>query len=264
MGSQRKSFRQRPGFCRPPSIATCRSGAKVLSAQTLVARQYRIGTGMIIRGNRNHVPSKQNIRRCAARSVALGHRELEFPARAEATGCLLHPDSSTRSAAFSQWSDGREPRHSPCAKLQLVGCACKRQAPVGVETLAPEATVEGLDEGVVLRLSAPAQVQGDAVDLGPEVWLTWSASPRTTIGDRLSLVGQHPGHAGTGSKGRPSEFRIRQGIERPLQRAGPFAGDGLEIGVILLDPLLVGRGKVVGAIDLEIQRQTDRQIGLQR
>lgn len=53
--------------------------------------------------------------------------------------------------------------------LQLFGRIRKRQEPVGVQTLGPEAAVEGLDEGIVRRLAGPAEVQGDAVGIGAEV-----------------------------------------------------------------------------------------------
>jgi hypothetical protein len=53
--------------------------------------------------------------------------------------------------------------------LQLFGRICKRQEPVGVHALGPEAAVEGLDEGIVSRLAGPAEVQGDPVGVGSQV-----------------------------------------------------------------------------------------------
>ena len=51
--------------------------------------------------------------------------------------------------------------------LQLFRRVCKRQEPVSVQALGPEAAVEGLDEGIVSRLAGPAEVQGDAIGLPP-------------------------------------------------------------------------------------------------
>jgi hypothetical protein len=53
--------------------------------------------------------------------------------------------------------------------LQLFGRIRKRQELVCVQALGPEAPVEGFDEGVVRRLAGPAEVQGDAVGIGPQV-----------------------------------------------------------------------------------------------
>ena len=40
---------------------------------------------------------------------------------------------------------------------------------MSVQALGPEAAVEGLDEGIVSRLAGPAEVQGDAMGIGPQV-----------------------------------------------------------------------------------------------
>ena len=67
--------------------------------------------------------------------------------------------------------------------LQLFRRVCKRQEPVGVQTLGPEAAVEGLDEGIVGRLAGPAEVEGDAVGIGPEVRVTGSRSLLFRLGN---------------------------------------------------------------------------------
>ena len=51
--------------------------------------------------------------------------------------------------------------------LQLFGRVGKRQEPVGVQALGPEAAVEGLDEGVVRGLARTREVQGDTMGVGP-------------------------------------------------------------------------------------------------
>ena len=43
----------------------------------------------------------------------------------------------------------------------------KAEEPVGVQALGPELAVEGLDEGVVRRLSPPAEVEHDSLLVGP-------------------------------------------------------------------------------------------------
>lgn len=53
--------------------------------------------------------------------------------------------------------------------LQLFRRIRKREEPVGVQALGPEAAIEGLDEGVVRRLAGPGEVQGDAMGIGPQV-----------------------------------------------------------------------------------------------
>lgn len=52
--------------------------------------------------------------------------------------------------------------------FQLFSRIRKRQEPVSVQARGPEASVEGLDEGVVRRLAGPAEVQGDAMSVGPQ------------------------------------------------------------------------------------------------
>lgn len=53
--------------------------------------------------------------------------------------------------------------------LQLFGRVGKRQEPVGVQALGPEAAVKGLDEGVIRGLAGPREVQGDAKVAGDEL-----------------------------------------------------------------------------------------------
>ena len=60
--------------------------------------------------------------------------------------------------------------------LQLFGRICKRQEPVSVQTLGPEAAVEGFDEGVVRGLAGAGEVQGDALGEGPQVQVPGSRS----------------------------------------------------------------------------------------
>lgn len=43
------------------------------------------------------------------------------------------------------------------------------EEPVGVQQLSPDSAVEGLGEGVVRRLSRPAEVHDEAVLPGPEI-----------------------------------------------------------------------------------------------
>lgn len=52
-------------------------------------------------------------------------------------------------------------------RFQLFGRISKRQEPVGVQALSPEAAVEGFNEGVGRRLAGPAAVQGDPIGIGP-------------------------------------------------------------------------------------------------
>src|SRR6516164_5473215 len=53
--------------------------------------------------------------------------------------------------------------------LQLFPCVGKRQEPMRVQALRPQAAVEGFDEGVVRRLAGPRKVQRDVVCIRPEV-----------------------------------------------------------------------------------------------
>ena len=53
--------------------------------------------------------------------------------------------------------------------LQLFDRIRKRQEPVGVQALGPEASLEGLDEGIVGRLAGLGDVQGDAMGIGLQV-----------------------------------------------------------------------------------------------
>lgn len=80
--------------------------------------------------------------------------------------------------------------------LQLFGRIRKRQEPVGVQALGPEAAVEGFNERVVGRLAGPGEFQGDATGLGPQVQVS---------GDELSTLID------------PDRLRIAWATARPVQ-----------------------------------------------
>lgn len=72
--------------------------------------------------------------------------------------------------------------------LQLFGRIRKRQEPVGVQTLGPEAADEGLDEGIVGRLAGLAEVQGDAMGIGPQVQVSGYELGPLIDTDRLRIA----------------------------------------------------------------------------
>ncbi len=53
--------------------------------------------------------------------------------------------------------------------LQLFGRVCKRQEPVGVQTLRPQSTVKGFDIRIVSRLAGPREVKRHALGVSPQV-----------------------------------------------------------------------------------------------
>jgi hypothetical protein len=53
--------------------------------------------------------------------------------------------------------------------LHLFGRVRKRQEPVGIQALRPEAAVERFDVGIVVRFSRPAEVERDALGVGPQI-----------------------------------------------------------------------------------------------
>ena len=53
--------------------------------------------------------------------------------------------------------------------LHLRSGIVKRQEPVSVQTLGPELAVEGFDKRIVRWLAGSAEVQSDAVRVGPQV-----------------------------------------------------------------------------------------------
>ena len=69
--------------------------------------------------------------------------------------------------------------------VQLFGHIRKRRKPVGVQALRPEAAVKDLDEGVVRRLAGPAEVQGDAMGIGPQVQVSGHELGALIDSDRL-------------------------------------------------------------------------------
>ena len=72
--------------------------------------------------------------------------------------------------------------------LQLFGRIRKRQKPVGVQALGPEAAVEGFNEGVVGRLAGAGEVQGDAVGLSPQVQVPGDELGPLIDPDRLRIA----------------------------------------------------------------------------
>src|SRR5665647_2332013 len=53
--------------------------------------------------------------------------------------------------------------------LQFCPGVVKGEEPVRVQTLRAETSVEGFDEGIVSRLARPAEVERDAIDVGPQI-----------------------------------------------------------------------------------------------
>ena len=54
-------------------------------------------------------------------------------------------------------------------RLDLAPGVVQRQEPVCVQAFITQTAVEAFDEGIVGRLARPAEVQRDAVDVGPMV-----------------------------------------------------------------------------------------------
>ena len=71
----------------------------------------------------------------------------------------------------------------PAPSLQLFAGIRKIHEPVGVQTFRPQLAVERFDEAVVGRLAGPGEVQGDLVDIGPEVQVAGDelGSPLSTL-----------------------------------------------------------------------------------
>lgn len=60
------------------------------------------------------------------------------------------------------------------------------------------------------------------------------------------------------------EFEVRQGVERISQRLAPSDGNGLKIGVVGLDPLVLTDLETVHVVGLQVERQAHGQVGLDR
>lgn len=54
-------------------------------------------------------------------------------------------------------------------RLAFYPCVVQAQESKGVEAFGPDAAVEGLGKRIVRRFSGPAEVEHDAVSLGPQV-----------------------------------------------------------------------------------------------
>ena len=65
----------------------------------------------------------------------------------------------------------------------------KAHEPVGVQAFAAELAVEGLDGGVVGRLSGPGEVEDDALVIGPRIEIAGDEFRALIDTDRLRIAG---------------------------------------------------------------------------
>src|SRR5690606_2191233 len=72
--------------------------------------------------------------------------------------------------------------------LQLFGRIRKRQEPVCVQAFYPEATVKGLDIGIVSWLSRTREVERDALGVGPQIEVARHEFRALIDSDRLRIA----------------------------------------------------------------------------
>ena len=73
--------------------------------------------------------------------------------------------------------------------LQFFPGIVKAEEPMGVQTLGPQAPVEGLDEGVVSRFARPGEIQDDIVGIGPQIQIPGDKFRALINPDRLRIAG---------------------------------------------------------------------------
>ena len=72
--------------------------------------------------------------------------------------------------------------------LQLFLRIRKRQEPVGVQAFRPQASIEGLDEGIVGRLAGAGEVERDTVGIGPQIKIARDELGSLIDPDRLRIA----------------------------------------------------------------------------
>lgn len=78
---------------------------------------------------------------------------------------MRHRSYAAKSGESGRFRYGVYPVPAPI--FQLLPGVFKADEPVSVQTFRPQLAVERFDEGIVGRLAGPAEVQCDAVGIGP-------------------------------------------------------------------------------------------------